>query len=114
MDQKQRARLAILKSVNAQHIKESEWNRNTLLQECFHSLERYQILKGEKEIAQIAVSYTHLGTPHRVIGQHVQRPDVGQRRKKRPKRVPACLAVGKAAVSYTHLATTPWPSTGRG
>lgn len=53
MDQKQRARLAILKSVNAQHIKESEWNRNTLLQECFHSLERYQILKGEKEIAQI-------------------------------------------------------------
>lgn len=53
MDQKQGARLAILKSVNAQHIKESEWNRNTLLQECFHSLERYQILKGEKEIAQI-------------------------------------------------------------
>ena len=27
--------------------------RSTLLQECFHSLERYQILKGEKEIAQI-------------------------------------------------------------
>ncbi len=53
MDQKQRARLAILKSVNAQHIKESEWNRKLYCKKCFHALERYQILKDEKEIAQI-------------------------------------------------------------
>lgn len=47
MDQKQRARLAILKSVNAQHIKESEWNRNTLLQECFHSLNSVYTRSGQ-------------------------------------------------------------------
>ena len=53
MDQKQRARLAILKSVNAQHIKESEWNRKLYCKKVFIRQKGIKSLKVKKEIAQI-------------------------------------------------------------
>ena len=53
MNEKQRARLAILKSSNVQYMREMEWKSNALLQECFNALEDYQIINNENEIAQI-------------------------------------------------------------
>ncbi len=57
MNEEQRKKLIILKSVNKEYIKKSQWKSNVLLQECLNNLETYQIISDEtiiKHIAKIA------------------------------------------------------------
>jgi hypothetical protein len=44
MNEEQRKKLIILKSVNKEYIKKSQWKSNVLLQECLNNLETYQII----------------------------------------------------------------------
>lgn len=57
MNEEQRKKLIILKSVNKEDIKKSQWKSNVLLQECLNNLETYQIISDEtiiKHIVKIA------------------------------------------------------------
>lgn len=53
MNKEQRAKLRALKKENTQYIREISWRTNTLLQECFCSLEDYEIIRDEAEVVQI-------------------------------------------------------------
>ena len=57
MNEEQRKKLIILKSVNKEYIKKLQWKSNVLLQECLNNLETYQIISDEtiiKHIVKIA------------------------------------------------------------
>ena len=57
MNEEQRKKLIILKSVNKEYIKKLQWKSNVLLQEWLNNLEAYQIISDEtiiKHIVKIA------------------------------------------------------------
>lgn len=53
MNEEQRKKLIILKSVNKYYIKKLQWKSNVLLQECLNNLETYQIISDETIIKHI-------------------------------------------------------------
>ncbi len=53
MNEEQRKKLIILKSVNKEDIKKAQWKSNVRLQECLNNLETYQIISDETKINHI-------------------------------------------------------------
>lgn len=53
MTDAQRKKLAGLKLANTKYVRESEWRKNSLLQECLAVLEEYQIVEDATQIAQL-------------------------------------------------------------
>ena len=53
MNEDQRNRLAKLKLANAEYMKETQWQNNTLLQECLAVLSSYRIVKNGQEITDV-------------------------------------------------------------